>query len=170
MKSKHQNKKIERLWGVFVLVITILLIISTLIPFRLVTIVVADSRNCKITTPYFTLSWIHSVDRTPWHEFYQRDNRGFILTHTKFRTFGAGVPHDGVVMNSNDGLIHYKIDHFIPEIHWVVDKEVLSTISSSKDEMWPIYQTVDRYSEIGIYSRSFNFWQNLFIRSCYDSK
>ncbi|PWD83416.1 DUF1850 domain-containing protein [Ignatzschineria cameli] len=171
MMSKRQNKSRRRSLILFVVVVimaTTTLLLSTFIHSQPITLIITENGRCKIESPTFALSWIHSVDKTPWIEFYQRQDEGFILTHTKFKTFGAGVPHDGIVLDRNDDMIHYQIDHFMPEINWVVDRDVRSSLYLSEDQPWEIYREVDRYSEVEFRNRSFNFWQRLSIRNCHE--
>lgn len=142
------------------------------IPFLLskeYTVITVEAHICKIDAPTFTLSWIHSVDKTPWLENYKRAEQGFILTQSIFKTFGAGVPHDGKVLQSDDGMIHYEMNQFIKEINWVIDKEVQSTILLPNHSNWEIYKDTERYSEVQIRNQLLNFWQRLLIRNCHES-
>lgn len=134
-----------------------------------ITVITYDDNTCKVESSYFSLYWIHSVDKTPWIEHYERIDSGFTLTHSIFRTFGAGVPHYGNLIKSNDGMIHYEMNQFIAEINWIVDKDVSSTIILSNDQPWKIYQEMSRYSEIQIHNKYLNFWQRLLIRNCHES-
>ncbi|WP_311945632.1 DUF1850 domain-containing protein [Halomonas piscis] len=41
----------------------------------------------------FTLRWRHSVEKEDWEEWFRvRDDGAIVLTGTRFKTFGAGVP------------------------------------------------------------------------------
>lgn len=41
----------------------------------------------------FTLRWMHSVEKEDWEEWFQvQSNGSIIITGTRFKTFGAGVP------------------------------------------------------------------------------
>lgn len=170
MMSKLLNRDKRRLLtlSIVVVITTTIILLSTTIRSQPITLIITDHDLCKIESPTFALSWTHSVDKTPWIEFYERQDNGFILTDTKFKTFGAGVPHDGILLDRNDDMIHYQIDHFMPEINWVVDHDVRSTIYLSKDQPWEVYNEVDRYSEVKIRNRPFNFWQRLSIRNCHE--
>lgn len=164
-----------------VLCTTLLLLIIMMGASQRVTLIITPDSQCKIETPQFALSWIHSVDKTPWIEQYERKDSGFLLTKTQFQTFGAGVPHDGKIIKSDDSMIHYQIDQFMPEINWIIDHEVYSTIILSHDPSkdlsktlsngshWEIYREFDRYSEIQIRNKPFNFWQRAFTRNCHES-
>lgn len=133
------------------------------------TVITVENQDCKIQSPKFSLSWIHSVDKTPWLEHYERTDQGFNLTHSIFKTFGAGVPHDGKVLPSNDGMIHYEMNQFMAEINWIIDQDVRSTIIIPNEYLWEIYKTSTRYTEAHIRNQSLNFWQRLIIRNCHES-
>ncbi|MHC5225179.1 DUF1850 domain-containing protein [Ignatzschineria sp. LJL83] len=178
--SKRRNKHASSISLVTMMVVlctTLLLLISLMGSSQRLTLIITPSFQCKIENPQFALSWIHSVDKTPWIEQYERKDAGFLLTKTQFKTFGAGVPHDGKVIESNDSMIHYQINQFMPEINWVIDHEVYSTIllpnnlpnDSPQGNPWEIYREFDRYSEIQIRNQPFNFWQRVFTRNCHES-
>ena len=59
----------------------------------------------------FTLSWRHSVELQPWEEKFQIDlpHNEFVLTETRFRSYGAGVPDlSPGSYELRDGFIIYK--------------------------------------------------------------
>ena len=147
---------------------TILLFKPSIILPQRFTIITFENQQCKLSKSTFSLQWIHSVDKTPWREDYERHDQGFILTHSIFKTFGAGVPHDGIVIQSNDGMIHYQMNLEIPEINWVIDQEVFSTIILPDNRYWEVYKNAPRYSEINIRNHPLYFWQLLSIRNCYE--
>lgn len=154
--------------GVTLIVTLLLLLLGSLSPKRTTTVSYID-QQCKITDEQFALSWIHSVDKTPWVEYYRRDKAAFLLTETEFRTFGAGVPHDGEVIPTTNGMIRYRVNLPMTEINWVVDKEVQSTIVLSNGGRFEIFKETDRYQPIYITNQSLNVWQRLFIRNCHES-
>lgn len=152
------------------IIATIVLLMASLLSRQRLTIITLDDLSCQIDAPQFSLSWIHSVDKTPWREDYVRSDQGFILTYSIFRTFGAGVPHNGKVIDSNDGMIHFEMNQLMPYINWVIDRDVHSTIILPENQPWPIYQDAERYSEVTIRNQPLNFWQRLFIRNCHESQ
>lgn len=173
MMSKRHNKSYVKFyalkWKVAIIATLLLLIIGSFLPERF-TLIHYQDQQCKISAPNFGLYWIHSVDKTPWIEYYERQQEqpyGFTLIETQFRTFGAGVPHTGEVIPSDDGLIHLQMDQRISEFNWIVDQDVQSTILLPNHQHWKIYQIVDRYSEITIKNLPLNFWQRLFTRNCH---
>ncbi|MBM7632462.1 DUF1850 domain-containing protein [Geomicrobium sediminis] len=53
------------------------------------------------------LSWIHSVEKTPWEEYFTINKRGKLtLNKTRFQSFGAGVsPYGRGTTSIEDGYI-----------------------------------------------------------------
>lgn len=73
--------------------------VAALVPRRFITI--ANSRTgagygLRKVRPGMTiqLSWIHSMEKTPWMERYQVRGRRFTLLEAKVKSFGAGVDQD----------------------------------------------------------------------------
>jgi hypothetical protein len=68
-----------------------------------------------------TLSWIHSVEKTPWNETYQvNDDYQLLLKRTSFKSYGAGVPHQKGESRTENGLIIYdKINELFDELSWI---------------------------------------------------
>ncbi|MCA0988649.1 DUF1850 domain-containing protein [Guptibacillus algicola] len=55
----------------------------------------------------FSVRWEHSVEKEEWEEFFQREGSELILTHTRFKTFGAGVPsHAGKETFIKEGWVY----------------------------------------------------------------
>ncbi|MBB6450740.1 hypothetical protein HNR44_002730 [Geomicrobium halophilum] len=72
------------------------------------------------------LSWIHSVEHTPWTEkLIVTTDEQFKLTETKFQSYGAGVPsHDeGVTTIENDHIIISDIDQLHDTYNWIHSHE-----------------------------------------------
>ena len=74
----------------------------------------------------FTISWIHSVEKTPWRETYQiADNGELLLIETAFQSFGAGVPHQkGNMMIENGEVIVTGIEDRVPAFRWIHSQNV----------------------------------------------
>lgn len=51
------------------------------------------------------LSWIHSMDKTPWIERYQVRGRRFALLEAKVKSFGAGVDQNAPEVVTADGWV-----------------------------------------------------------------
>jgi len=60
------------------------------------------------TNEQIIVKYVHSVEKTPWHHYYRvgADKRLY-LTHMRFKSFGAGVPHYAPVVRHVDGWIEY---------------------------------------------------------------
>lgn len=137
---------------------------------RSVTIISTPVDTCKVNDEQFSLFWIHSIDRTPWIEYFERSEHGFVLKKSVFKTFGAGVPNDGQWIKTQDGMIHYVMNFHQEDIRWIVDTDVQSTIVYSNNNDWKIYQDLDRFTEIHIQNKNFNLWQYILMRNCYGSE
>ena len=134
-----------------------------------VTLVEYGGKSCIIAPPDFALYWIHSVDGTPWIEYYTRHEDHFILTETKFKNFGAGVPHYGTVIQSTDGMITYRLDQRVPEINWVADRAVESSLLFADGTRWQLYQEIEPFTLITLRATTLNGWQRFLKRNCYES-
>ncbi|WP_190238695.1 DUF1850 domain-containing protein [Salipaludibacillus neizhouensis] len=68
-----------------------------------------------------TLSWIHSVEKTPWHETYQvQDDHRLLLKRTSFQSYGAGVDHQkGEIKIENGFIIYENINEYFDELSWI---------------------------------------------------
>ena len=123
--------------------------------------------QCISTLPTFTLQWIHSVEKELWQETYQAADQQLLLTTTQFKTFGAGTPSSEDVIASNDGWLHYQIDRLLPRIHWVVSRNVESTVLTELG-VWPLYQDFEDYAEIQIQVMQVPLWHYFTQESCDD--
>jgi len=75
-----------------------------------------------VTNEQVVIKYIHSVERTPWHHYYRigADNR-LHLTHMRFKSFGAGVPHYSPVVRHVGGWIEYSgLDQRFENLTWHV--------------------------------------------------
>lgn len=68
-----------------------------------------------------TLSWIHSVEKTPWNETYQiQHDHQLLLKRTSFQSYGAGVDHQkGEIKMENGFIIYDNIDEYFDELTWI---------------------------------------------------
>lgn len=51
----------------------------------------AGAALTRIATLSFTLSWVHSVEKTPWEEDYRVTPAGLVLTDARIESTGAGM-------------------------------------------------------------------------------
>jgi len=67
------------------------------------------------------LSWIHSVEHTPWEEDYQiRNNGTLVLKTARFTSYGAGVPeYGGRHRLSEKWIIREDINRPLPTLNWM---------------------------------------------------
>ncbi|MCT8139346.1 DUF1850 domain-containing protein [Anaerobacillus sp. CMMVII] len=66
--------------------------------------------------------WIHSVELTPWIEVYQvLDDFGLQLIETRFKSYGAGVPHqlEGTVSNQDGYTVITDLSQKISQFRWI---------------------------------------------------
>lgn|SRR5699024_3102088 len=105
----------------------------------------------------FTLHWIHSVEKEPWFEVYERQGDQLLLTETYFKTFGAGVPSDGEIIDSDDGYIHMKVNRAMDDVNVVVSSNVKTTLTTQEKDI-KLYDMVDDYEEVHIQSKQLYLW------------
>ncbi|WP_308786940.1 DUF1850 domain-containing protein [Planomicrobium stackebrandtii] len=105
----------------------------------------------------FALEWIHSVEKEEWLEFYERDEDQLLLTETKFKTYGAGVPSDGEIISSEDGFVHMKIGRSFNEMNLTVSENAQTTIKTPDKEI-PLYEYTEDYESVTITIEFVDFW------------
>lgn len=105
----------------------------------------------------FTLEWIHSVEKEEWLEFYERDEDQLLLTETKFKTYGAGVPSDGEIISSEDGFVHMKINRSFDEMNLTVSENAQTTIKTTEKEI-PLYEYTEDYESVTITIEFIDLW------------
>ncbi|MGM0877967.1 MAG: DUF1850 domain-containing protein [Bacillota bacterium] len=105
----------------------------------------------------FSIQWIHSVEKEAWREFYQRDKNDLLLTHTKFKTFGAGVPAQGTILKKQKGYITYQVDRRMNEVNLIVSQNVKSTLYINNKEI-PLFAQVNDYEEVIITPTKRPYW------------
>lgn len=121
--------------------------------------------QCVSTLQEFRLQWIHSVEKEHWQESYQINNQQLLLTSTQFKTFGAGTPSSEGVITSKDGWLHYQVERLLPRIHWIISRNVESTILSELGT-WPLYQDFEDYAEVHIQVMQEPRWYYFTQESC----
>lgn len=108
----------------------------------------------------FDIGWIHSVEKEPWFESFEKKDAGLLLTSTKFKTFGAGVPSDAKVIKSTDGFVHMIINEPIEELALAVSDNVQTTLYTEKNEI-ALYELVDDYDTVFIRVEQVSLWNLL---------
>lgn len=69
------------------------------------------------------LSWIHSVERTPWVEQYRIRGTKLILTEVRVKSFGAGVDVEAPESKVEGGwVVMRKMDREFDVLHFVYSR------------------------------------------------
>lgn len=108
----------------------------------------------------FDLGWIHSVEKEPWFESYERNEDALLLTSTKFKTFGAGVPSSAQVTKSDDGFVHMIVNEPIDELLIAVSRNVQTTMYTENNQI-ALYELVDDYDTVFIHVERVSLWNLL---------
>ncbi|MGM8215430.1 DUF1850 domain-containing protein [Bacillaceae bacterium W0354] len=108
----------------------------------------------------FTISWVHSVEKEKWYEKYTKKNGVLLLTETRFKTFGAGVPANGEIISTQQGYVQMRIDREIPVLNLIVSHNV-KTIVETNDDIIPLYELTNDYEEITISVQNVHLWDLL---------
>jgi hypothetical protein len=109
----------------------------------------------------FSIQWVHSVEKEQWREFFQRRNDELLLTRTKFKTFGAGVPAAGTIIKKEKGYVTYEVNRPMKEVNLVVSDLVQSTLTIA-DKSMPLYELVEDYEEVTITPTKRPWWMTWF--------
>ncbi|MGM0898172.1 MAG: DUF1850 domain-containing protein [Bacillota bacterium] len=117
----------------------------------------AEGEQFYLKEKAFELSWIHSVEKEEWREFYERNGRTLMLTETHFKTFGAGVPSDGTILPSDDGFVHMQIDREFEELNLTVSENAQTTIRTDSREI-QLYPLIDDYGTFRISVEYIHIW------------
>lgn len=104
-----------------------------------------------------TLSWIHSVEKEPWHEVYERQGDALVLTETSFKAYGAGVPSDLEIIEQKDGFVRMKVDRKMKDMHVIVSENVETTITVV-DRKVALYKMLEPYSEVTFEIKRLHIW------------
>lgn len=90
------------------IIIVGILLIPLFFPVSQVEIRNYETGKVIISTPIeegdiLELSWIHSIEKTPWLERYQVEDDQWILKEVRVKSFGAGVDVEAPVVEVKDG-------------------------------------------------------------------
>lgn len=144
-------------------VVIALLFASFFLNFSVVT-VEADEQIYWTWQDAFELAWIHSVEKEEWVEFYELKNDQLLLTHTSFKTFGAGVPstpNDGKNTVLENGYVTMDIDRMFQSLQLVVSENVQSTLLLEEKEI-PLYKLTKNYEVVTISVTKLSLWDMVF--------
>lgn len=71
------------------------------------------------------LSWVHSVEKTPWVEIYVVDENVLALREIRVQSFGAGVDAEVPVVAVNDGwIVMREMKRSFPELRFFYSNHV----------------------------------------------
>ncbi|NLD08353.1 MAG: DUF1850 domain-containing protein [Xanthomonadaceae bacterium] len=162
--SKTNSKRTRLLKGALIAAFPLFL---SNYPVTIAKVTSGDFR-CYFTDSTFDLAWIHSVERERWIESYRVEKAGFRLVRSKFKTFGAGTPSSGTLVLNHEGFVEYETDLKIPQIHWIVSRNVASTIYLG-NAPFTLYEQFDDYSEMEFSVQKSPLWTLLLKDSCHDT-
>lgn len=128
-------------------------------------LLMADDQPCLLPQTSFTLKWRHSVEKSLWQENYVLQDDVFVLTHTYVQAFGAGVPASGQVIAAPDGYIGLKVDVTLPQINWVVSRNMQGEILFD-NQVLPINQLVPDYTTVHLAPIKKNWIAWFFQKEC----
>ncbi|MCD5414890.1 MAG: DUF1850 domain-containing protein [Clostridiales bacterium] len=116
----------------------------------------------------FSMQWIHSVELEPWTEFFSVDDElNIVLTATKFKAFGAGVPHTaGKKTTIKNGFIIFSdINQTMPYIIYGISDTSRHTFSFN-DSTLELYQYIEPNTPVKIVAKSVTLYRliNLKLR------
>jgi hypothetical protein len=122
-----------------------------------VILIQTEHQSYYLRSQSFTLTWIHSVEHEPWFEVYERKDNHLLLTETYFKTFGAGVPSEGKVIESKDGFVHLEVNRPMEQVNLIVSENVKTTIKTNSEDIH-LYEMVEPYSEVTIKVHDVYLW------------
>lgn len=163
MLSKQRNKQLLYVLSAIAALSTILFLTRPITYLQFA----STDFACASTLHTLKLQWIHSVEKELWQETYKVADQDLLLTTTQFKTFGAGTPSSADIISSADGWLHYKIERLLPRLHWIISRNVESTVLSELGA-WPLYQDFDDYAEIKIQVTQVPRWHYFTQESCDD--
>src|SRR5690625_1592825 len=79
----------------------------------------------------FTVQWVHSIEKTHWQETLTVNEDGeIVLTETRFRSFGAGVPNEknGSVYFEGGFLVMTDLKEVKDDYQWIHSHDAAFTI------------------------------------------
>lgn len=140
-------------WGIeFLITFIILLVKIPVFAFEF------DDKTYYINSDHFELSWIHSVEKEEWTETYKQQDDQILLTETKFKTFGAGVPSESNKVSLDNGFVKMEINQQFEELNLTVSSNVKTTIHFYH-HIIPLYNYTDDYNSVRISVEKLPLWR-----------
>lgn len=147
-----KNKKKRWYWGIGSLILLLFFIKVPVFAFEF------QDKTYYLKGDFFELSWIHSVEKEEWIETYKRKDNQLLLTETRFKTFGAGVPSQSNHVSIENGYVKMQINQPFKELYLTVSSNVKTTIIVEQEEI-PLYQFTEDYSMVHIFIEKIPIWR-----------
>lgn len=147
------NRKLKMwYWGIeFVITLVLLFIKVPVFVFEF------EDETYYLKSDHFDLSWIHSVEKEEWIETYSQQDTQMLLTETKFKTFGAGVPSQANKVSLENGYVKMEINQLFQELNLTVSSNVKTTIICDQ-KIIPLYKYTDDYTMVHIFVEKLPLW------------
>lgn len=123
-----------------------------------VTELTGEKHNYFIKEDEFILSWIHSIEKEEWLETYTINGEKFILTETKFKTFGAGTPYTGKNTSQENGFVKIELNYEYESLNITISENVKTTLFIESRKI-PLYEIFAQYETVIIKRRNIPFWK-----------
>lgn len=138
-------------------------------PVNRIEVTLTESGQHCLLEKQFSLEWIHSVEKTPWREYYRLYQGKLLLYQSDFKTFGAGTPSEGEMKQNQEGFVSFNTHLKLPAIHWITSRNARSTLYNHIEIPWPIYLEQPDYAEVMIVPRRLLRIFSLIKDQCYDA-
>jgi hypothetical protein len=88
------------------------------------------------TNDEVALSWVHSVEQTPWTDVFTiTENCRLLLTETRFQSFGAGVEHQYEDISHEDGTYTARgLNECHDSVNWIHSHDAEHTVTINRVE------------------------------------
>jgi len=96
------------------------------------------------------MQWIHSVELEPWEEtFIVDENLNIVLSSTRFKAFGAGVPESAGkrVETENGYIIFSEINQIMPNLSYGISQTAQHQLVIG-NTTYPLYEMLPNDSGV----------------------
>lgn len=100
------------------------------------------------------------MEKEAWTEDYEISGDVLLLTETRFKTFGAGVPStasDSEQTSLQDGFVVMQINRSFPSLDLVVSTNVNSTLVLGETRI-PLFEWAGDYETVTISVKKMSLW------------
>lgn len=154
------------------LTVVIILAVIILILYRFPVLMLQEVNTGKIIfinpakiNSQFTMKWMHSVELQPWEENFIIDkNLNILLSSTRFKSFGAGVPESaGTKTELKDGYVVFSgINKKMPQLIYGISNYAKHTFYYDDMEI-KLYEIVENGNSIKIFTSYISYLKYLTI-------